>query len=102
VSTGGGVQPRWRPDGQEIFYVAPDGRLRAVPVVPPASGQDIELGSPVALFLTRIDSSVQGGTLHDYSVSNDGQQFLMNTFVEARASPLTLILNRRGQGRPER
>ena len=102
VSTGGGVQPRWRPDGREIFYVAPDGRLMAVPVVPPASGQDIELGSPVALFLTRIDSSVQGGTLHDYSVSNDGQQFLMNTFVEARASPLTLILNRRGQGRPER
>ena len=24
VTTAGGVQPRWRPDGQELFYVAPD------------------------------------------------------------------------------
>jgi serine/threonine protein kinase/Tol biopolymer transport system component len=30
VSTAGGSQPRWRSDGQELFYVAPDGYLMAV------------------------------------------------------------------------
>jgi hypothetical protein len=73
----------------------------AVPVVLPTSGEDIELDSPQPLFLTRIDATVQGGTLHDYVVSGDGQQVLMNTFVEASASPLTLILNRRGVGRSD-
>ncbi len=32
VSAAGGVQPRWRRDGHELFYVAPDGRLMAVPI----------------------------------------------------------------------
>ena len=32
VSAAGGVQPRWRRDGRELFYVAPDTRLMAVPL----------------------------------------------------------------------
>jgi len=32
VSTGGGSQPVWRGDGKELFYVAVDDRLVAVPV----------------------------------------------------------------------
>ena len=32
VSTAGGSQPRWRPDGKELFYVAADARLMAVPI----------------------------------------------------------------------
>ena len=33
ISTGaGGVQPRWRRDGNELFYIAPDGKLMAVEV----------------------------------------------------------------------
>jgi Tol biopolymer transport system component len=30
VSTAGGDQPRWRRDGQELFYIAPDGGLMRV------------------------------------------------------------------------
>ena len=26
VSDGGGVHSRWRPDGKELFYIAPNGR----------------------------------------------------------------------------
>src|SRR6202035_603464 len=29
VSTAGGVQPRWRRDGKEIFFISSDGRLTA-------------------------------------------------------------------------
>ena len=31
VSTKGGAQPRWRADGKELFYIALDGTLMAVP-----------------------------------------------------------------------
>ena len=47
VSTGGGIGPRWRGDGKELFYHAPDGKLMAVPV---KSGASFEAGAPVALF----------------------------------------------------
>lgn len=32
VSAAGGTSPRWRPDGKELFYLAPDGRLTAAAV----------------------------------------------------------------------
>ncbi len=37
VSASGGRMPRWRPDGGELFYVAPDRRLMAVSVARSAS-----------------------------------------------------------------
>jgi Tol biopolymer transport system component len=94
VSTGGGLQVRWRADGREIFYVAPDGRLMAVPVSFSANGQEIKLGAAVPLFVTRVESTRVGGLSHAYVVSNDGQRFLMNTFTE-QTSPITVVLNRK-------
>ena len=32
VSINGGAQPRWRADGQELFYVGLDSRLMAAPI----------------------------------------------------------------------
>ena len=32
ISTAGGSQPRWRGDGKELFYVAPDRKLMATEV----------------------------------------------------------------------
>jgi Tol biopolymer transport system component len=32
VSRGGGAAPRWRGDGRELFYLAPDGKMMAVEV----------------------------------------------------------------------
>lgn len=52
---------------------------------------------PVALFVTRIESTIQGGITHQYAVSADGQRFLMNTFTQQAGSPITLILNRHVQ-----
>jgi hypothetical protein len=99
VSTTGGAQPRWRADDREIFYIAADGYLMAVSVRPPNSDQStvghrIELGAPVRLFQTRVESTVQGGITHSYVASQDGQRFLMTTFIEQVGRPLTLVLNR--------
>jgi hypothetical protein len=30
VSNGGGVMPRWRRDGKELFYISPDSQMMAV------------------------------------------------------------------------
>ncbi|HLZ10388.1 MAG TPA: hypothetical protein VKT80_17500, partial [Chloroflexota bacterium] len=93
VSTGGGLQPRWRKDSQELFYVAPDGKLMAVAMRVARDGKALEPSSPVPLFVTRISSTRTGGSRHEYVVADDGQKFLMNTFVEQNAAPITLVLN---------
>ena len=38
VSTSGGAQMAWRKDGRELFYMALDGRLMAVPMQPAPDG----------------------------------------------------------------
>ena len=94
ISTNGGAQVRWRPDGKELFYIALDGRLMAVPILLPANSRAIEVGNPVALFVTQVGGAVQGTNEQYYVASSDGQQFLMNTIVaETSASPITVILN---------
>ena len=32
ISTAGGDKPRWRRDGKELYYIAPDRKMMAVPV----------------------------------------------------------------------
>jgi eukaryotic-like serine/threonine-protein kinase len=88
VSTAGGTDPRWRADGQELFFIAPDAKLMAASVQ--TSGSSFEAGSPVALFQTRIATT--GNFRHEYDVSRDGR-FLINTLLENAGSPITLLLN---------
>ena len=95
VSTEGGSQPRWRLDGRELFYVAPDVRLMAVPIGVGADTRTLERGVPVPLFRTRLASgaSISGLSKPQYAVAADGR-FLMNVVVEgATAPPITVVLN---------
>ena len=86
---------QWRRDGQELFYVALDGRLMAVPFHLASDGQTVEPGNPVPLFATRIPGgALQPALRQQYIVSPDGQRFLINSLTEdATSSPITLILN---------
>ena len=96
-STNGGAQVRWRSDGKELFYIALDGRLIAVPVTLSSDGM-IDAGPPVPLFFTRIvGGPVQGTDPHQYAVSRDGQRFLISTVTEVDNSPITVILNWKGK-----
>jgi len=94
MSTDGGVQVRWRPDGKELFYIALDGRLMAVPTQLSADGHTVEAGAPAALFLTRV-FPIQGINIRQqYMPSLDGQRFLVDSVTEEPApSPITVILN---------
>ncbi|HET9386209.1 MAG TPA: protein kinase [Gemmatimonadales bacterium] len=92
VSTNGGAQVRWRPDGKEIFYVATmDEKLMAVPIA--FTGNQPEIGKPTALFTTRLGGAVQGLFKQQYMVSADGRSFLVNAVADEAASPISLILN---------
>ena len=50
ISTEGGIQARWRSDGKELFYLAPDQRLMAVPIQLDAQRNVVDVGTPAALF----------------------------------------------------
>ena len=90
VSTAGGTAPRWRPDGKELYYIAPDGRLMVVPIA--VQGATIEPGAPAPLFQTRIFGGGTYANLPQYDVARDGR-FLINVAVEEGTSPITLIQN---------
>jgi dipeptidyl aminopeptidase/acylaminoacyl peptidase len=92
VSTNGGAQARWGPHGKELFYMALDARLMAVPIRLASHPQTAEPGSPTPLFATRVGGALQGTFRQQYDVSSDGR-FLMNTITEEAASPITVILN---------
>jgi Tol biopolymer transport system component len=92
ISTEGGSQPRWRRDGKELFFVAPDNRLMAVPLALPSNGQAPNVGAPAALFAPRL--TARGTPKHQYAVAPDGQRFLMVVSAdEAIASPITIVQN---------
>jgi serine/threonine protein kinase len=94
ISNGGGSQPRWRRDGKELFYFAPDNSLMAVPVS--AAGSTFQPGVPKPLFRAAVLGGTGGGPGGSWrwDISPDGQRFLINTALEeATAAPVTIVLN---------
>ena len=88
VSTAGGIEPHWRSDGREIFYVAPDSRLMSVPV---DTGRTFSAGAPVALFTARLQPALVRSR---YRPSPDGQRFLTLAPLGRNAIlPTTVVLN---------
>jgi Tol biopolymer transport system component len=83
ISTAGGEAARWRPDGRELFYVAPDNRLMAAEV--DTRGGSVEMKKVDPLF---------GPVTTGYDVSSDGQKFLVLVHPEGETGgPLTIVQN---------
>ncbi len=100
LSTNGGVFPRWRQDGREVFIeTTGGGRLESVAVN--GSGATFEAGVAGGLFDARQPASSPAGHMgqfHVYAVSPDGQRFLIPrplADLEGTTlySPITVILN---------
>jgi Tol biopolymer transport system component len=86
VSQNGGIEPRWRKDGRELFFFAPDNRLMAAQVK--TDGESFEVGAIQPLFQARVM-----GIGSRYDVSKDGKRFLVNSGLPEDLSPLTLVTN---------
>jgi len=88
--SGSGIQPRWRRDGKELFYLAPDGRLMAVDIEGTPRG--LTVGPPHALFSTLGNPTEP--TRNSYVVARDGQRFLFaNPVQQSGPAPVTIVLN---------
>ena len=88
VSTTGGIYPKWRGDGKELYFITYGGNMTAVDVATTAAS--VTLGTPHVLFTTTLEGLNWG----PYDVSRDGKQFLLNgTAAQDSDTPLTLVTN---------
>ena len=91
VSRGGGIEPRWRGDGKEIFYIGAKTTFTAVPVHTEGT---FSTGNPTPLFHSELRAQVSSTDLFNYDVSKDGQRFLVNRYFRPQqVAPLTVVLN---------
>ena len=94
ISTGGGSQARWHRNGPELFYVARNGDLMAVRVHLPSKGGAPTIDPPKKLFTPPLGRAMQlGDARHQYTVSADGQRFLVGAVTPPPLTPISLILN---------
>jgi Tol biopolymer transport system component len=88
ISTAGGGEPQWGPDGSELFYRSPERQMMRVEV---QTGEAFEAGIPEPLFA----ASLRPITINNrYLVSPDGQRFLLlSSLVQDSTPPTTVVVN---------
>jgi Tol biopolymer transport system component len=75
ITTDGGVWPRWRRDGKELFFLAAPNVI-AVDIH--VMGASIQPGVPHILFgINNPSPNLPDYSFHPYAVSPDGQRFLI-------------------------
>jgi eukaryotic-like serine/threonine-protein kinase len=83
VSHQGGVQPHWRRDGRELFYLTVDGTMMSVTLNP---GTTFEFGLSEPLFKKDLRFLPRYTIwMNQYAVSRDGQRFLLNCPIQETA-----------------
>jgi len=83
ISAAGGISPRWRADGREIFFLS--GGVLAAEVF--LKGDSLQVGVVKPLF-----GPIGAGNRYD--VSADGQRFLIPAVAQRpNVVPLTLVQN---------
>jgi len=93
LSNSGGLQPRWRRDGKEIFYLAPSGAWTAVEV---STGAAFKAGTPKVLFARSLGGLVLNTSSWLWDVSPDGFFFIDTAPTEtggADNSDIYVVLN---------
>jgi Tol biopolymer transport system component/predicted Ser/Thr protein kinase len=86
ISYTGGMWPKWRRDGEEMFYLAGDSRIAALDVKTVPAFQP---GTPQPLFATRVFAPEQR-----FEVTGDGRRFLVPDDASAgSAAPAIVVLN---------
>ena len=86
VSTAGGAIPRWSSNGRELLYIAADGELLAVPVLP---GPPVEIGKAVRLSGARAHDGPWG----EFEVMSDGRLLAVVRTRVSSQQPMTVIVD---------
>jgi eukaryotic-like serine/threonine-protein kinase len=90
VSSAGGLQPDWRGDGRELYFLTPDRTLMAVAVQ--AEGDRLDFGTPVRLFKAPVADPTWGR--NHYQAAADGRRFLINVLdpTQSAGSPDVVVV----------
>jgi len=86
ISSKGGVAPRWRGDGRELYFIAGSDEILSVPIV---SSLPLATGPPTSLFRAPIAFEPNAY----YDVTADGEKFLIVQPEVIDEEPLTLVAN---------
>jgi Tol biopolymer transport system component len=70
ISRDGGMFPRWRGDGRELFFVSPDGTMMA-------AGFDATSGLPKGVPQPLFPTQLEVGINRPYAVDKKGERFLL-------------------------
>ena len=87
ISNQGGVQPLWRRDSRELFYLSPEGAIMAVDIGATAT---LQPGMPHALFQTKL---IPGAGVHQYAATANGQRFLIAEPASKDDQSIRFLLN---------
>jgi len=92
VSVAGGVTPRWRRDGKELYYLAPDRMLMAVELK--EIGGSLQVGAVRPLFEMVRTMYLTPAGFGNYDVTGDGSRFILDSAITDESStPLSLVQN---------
>jgi serine/threonine protein kinase len=83
ISSSGGLDPRWRNDGRELFFQSTSNQILAAEL--DYADETLIVGADEPLF------DFAGGG--EYDVAGDGQKFLIVRDYDKVTTPLTLVLN---------
>ncbi|MGB5341988.1 MAG: hypothetical protein WBP67_07830, partial [Thermoanaerobaculia bacterium] len=88
ISTAGGTEPQWSPDGEELYYISPEMNMMRVSV---ETGESFDAGIPEDVFPLRLRQITNNNR---YLVSPDGERFLLlSSLQEDSTPPTTVVLN---------
>ena len=90
ITADGGVEPKWRRDGRELYYLNLEGKLMSVAIGGPA----FTAGRPVELFQTPlIVNRAQPTRDRRYDISPDGRFLMVIPSATGAATPYSVIVN---------
>ncbi len=91
VSNGGGQQPLWRHDGNEIFYLSSDDKLMSAPIK--LKPDSVQADASRELFNLANSILSVNGLVSPYDVTADGKRFLVVTVEQGRSFEVNLMTN---------
>ena len=90
ISADGGVEPKWRRDGRELYYLGLDGKLMSVAT----GGPPFTASRPVELFQTPLTvNRAQPTRDRRYDIAPDGRFLMVIPSATGAPTPYSVIVN---------
>jgi Tol biopolymer transport system component len=86
ISANGGILPRWRADGKELYYVRGDGAAVAIDIS--VLGDEFHSGHETELFRAPLATPFQC-----WESFPDGQRFVISVFAGENTTPIVVVQN---------